>query len=77
MRKKSIRFNSKRSAESFADKVNGTVYDNRKQENYKSNFSVKWVSDKAKAPKRDAYGDWFEEASKDGSLAYNGVTEDF
>lgn len=73
--KKTVRFSSEVSANNFAEKVNGTVFDNRKQENFKSNFSVKFDTDKA--PEIDPYGDWYEEASMDGSLAYNGSADDF
>lgn len=73
--KKTVRFTSEKSAKRFAEKVNGTVIDNRNQENFKSNFSVKFDTDQA--PERDPYGDWYARASMDGSLAYNGVADDF
>lgn len=70
--KKSIRFSSEKAARGFAAKVNGEFKDLRGHEQRKSDFKVTFE----KKP-YDPYGDWYNEASMDGSLAYNGVTDDF
>ena len=52
--------------------VGGEVRDLREHPVRKSNFKVVY-----EMRKRDHYQEWYDEASIDGSLAYNGVTEDF
>ena len=39
---------------------------------YKRDFKTK-----KRKPKKDSYSEWYNEASMDGSLAYNGVADDF
>ena len=74
-----IRFNSKKSAESFAKKVDGKVNDCRDIKEAKSPFTVTYKpSQKTKAHwNNDSYGDWFNEQNLNGNFAYNGVADDF
>ena len=44
---------------------------------YKKYASISTIMKNRKKRSYDSYQDWYDEASMDGSLAYNGVADDF
>ena len=66
-------FTLKKSADSFAKKVNGESLDSKD-----GRFYVKYEGTNGYQGTRPIdYDDWWQECNLDGSFAYNGVTDDF
>lgn len=73
---KRVRFSSQRNAESFAERTGGEFIDNRNNESRKSDFIVRLSPEQQNSRDDDSYDRWYEEASMDGSLAYNNSADD-
>lgn len=59
------RFTSERSANSFAEKVNGKVNDLRNIPEAKSNFTVTYEPDPSRAREANDWPDWSPEEDRD------------